>query len=79
MDDSYISIIRPPSDLESYLSEAELRLKEPIIPANDKKIRVGLDLGTSSIVLVVLDEDGIPLGLARAVASVVRDGLVVDF
>jgi ethanolamine utilization protein EutJ len=40
---------------------------------------VGLDLGTSSIVLVVLTEDGIPLGLASRPASVVKDGLVVDF
>jgi ethanolamine utilization protein EutJ len=38
-----------------------------------------LDLGTASIVLVVLDRNGAPLGLARREASVVRDGLVVDF
>jgi ethanolamine utilization protein EutJ len=38
-----------------------------------------LDLGTASILLVVLSADGSPLGLARREASVVKDGLVVDY
>ncbi|MDR1657619.1 MAG: ethanolamine utilization protein EutJ [Deltaproteobacteria bacterium] len=42
-------------------------------------IRVGLDLGTASVVLVVLDSRSEPLAMARQKASVVRDGLVVDF
>ncbi|MDR2442185.1 MAG: ethanolamine utilization protein EutJ [Deltaproteobacteria bacterium] len=49
----------------------------PIMPGDF--IRVGLDLGTSSIVLVVLSEAASPLALARETANVVRDGLVVDF
>lgn len=42
-------------------------------------LRVGLDLGTASIVLVVLDGEGRPLTWEMEECSVVRDGLVVDF
>ncbi|MDR2300599.1 MAG: ethanolamine utilization protein EutJ [Deltaproteobacteria bacterium] len=66
-------------NLDFYLGEVEKTQTKPIRPPIAKKIRVGLDLGTSSIVLVVLTEDGVPLGLARREASVVKDGLVVDF
>lgn len=44
-----------------------------------QKLKVGLDLGTSSIVLVVLDELNRPLFAATKDANVVRDGLVVDY
>ncbi|MFA9557634.1 ethanolamine utilization protein EutJ [Evansella sp. AB-rgal1] len=41
--------------------------------------KVGVDLGTSSIVLVVVDEDDQPLFAAFENANVVRDGLVVNY
>lgn len=41
--------------------------------------RVGVDLGTADVVLVVTDEAGQPVAGAMRWASVVRDGLVVDF
>ncbi|CUH94342.1 hypothetical protein P22_0408 [Propionispora sp. 2/2-37] len=41
--------------------------------------RVGVDLGTADIVLVVTNEDGRPVAGAMRWASVVKDGLVVDF
>ncbi|NPV75728.1 MAG: ethanolamine utilization protein EutJ [Anaerolineae bacterium] len=44
-----------------------------------RKLRVGVDLGTAYLVLVVLDEDGIPLAGEWQFAQVVRDGLVVDY
>jgi ethanolamine utilization protein EutJ len=44
-----------------------------------RKLRVGVDLGTAYLVLVVLDEDGVPLAGEWQFAQVVRDGLVVDF
>jgi ethanolamine utilization protein EutJ len=44
-----------------------------------RKLRVGVDLGTAYLVLVVLDEDGTPLAGEWQFAQVVRDGLVVDF
>ena len=42
-------------------------------------LKVGVDLGTSSIVLVVLDQDNDPLFGAFEYANAVRDGLVVNF
>lgn len=46
----------------------------------DKRdLRVGLDLGTSSIVLVVVDRNKRPVFAASEEAVVVRDGLVVDY
>lgn len=42
-------------------------------------IKVGLDLGTSSIVLVVVDKNNRPIFAASQDANVVRDGLVVDY
>ena len=41
--------------------------------------RVGVDLGTADVVLVVVDEAGLPVAGAMRWATVVRDGLVVDF
>lgn len=41
--------------------------------------KVGVDLGTADIVLVVTDEAGKPVAGAMRWASVVKDGLVVDF
>ena len=41
-------------------------------------VHVGVDLGTASIVLVVLDEHKQPLAGSYQFAQVVRDGLVVD-
>jgi ethanolamine utilization protein EutJ len=43
------------------------------------KLRVGVDLGTAYLVLVVLDEAGVPVAGEWQFAEVVRDGLVVDF
>lgn len=42
-------------------------------------LHVGVDLGTAYTVLVVLDQDGIPLVGEYQFTQVVRDGLVVDF
>lgn len=47
--------------------------------APDRKLRVGVDLGTAYLVLAVLDEDGAPLAGEWQFAQVARDGLVVDF
>ncbi len=42
-------------------------------------LRVGVDLGTAYIVLVVIDENDIPIAIELEYAQVLRDGLVVDF
>ena len=69
----------PIKEPEKFLAEVEKSLTKRRRPEPGDKIRVGLDLGTASIVLVVLDEKNQPLGTARRFAQVVRDGLVVDF
>jgi ethanolamine utilization protein EutJ len=74
-------------DLARYLSQAEAvilprQLSEKAAPATlppETKLRVGVDLGTAYLVLVVTDESGTPLAGEWQFAEVVRDGLVVDF
>lgn len=74
-------------DLAQYLTQAESvilprRLSEKAEPAPlapDVKLRVGVDLGTAYLVLVVTDETGVPLAGEWQFAQVVRDGLVVDY
>lgn len=48
-------------------------------PACGKKLKVGLDLGTAYIVLVVLDEEDNPVACEKQAAEVLKDGVVVDY
>jgi ethanolamine utilization protein EutJ len=66
-------------DASCFLREVERTLTYPAKPAEGENLKVGLDLGTASIVLVVLGEKNRPLAAAREFAQVVKDGLVVDF
>jgi len=50
---------------------------EPINVEGD--IKVGVDLGTSNIVVMVLDKENKPIIGAMKSANVVRDGIVVDY
>lgn len=43
------------------------------------RLRCGVDLGTASIIVVVLDEENHPLACEMQPCQVARDGLVVDF
>ena len=61
--------------LPRHLSDAARQ--DPVDPG--RRLRVGVDLGTAYLVLVVLDENGEPLAGEWQFAQVVRDGLVVDF
>lgn len=58
-------------------------LGDPDLPPLEQSpqgtLKVGVDLGTAYLVLVVLDEDGRPLVGEYQFAQVVRDGLVVDY
>ncbi len=45
----------------------------------DGPLKVGVDLGTAYIVVVVLDEDNNPVACEKQAARVLRDGVVVDF
>lgn len=51
----------------------------PRQPAKSGDLSVGVDLGTATIVVAVLDRAGRPLAVSLLEAEVVRDGLVVDF
>jgi ethanolamine utilization protein EutJ len=57
---------------------ALVQQQTPMIPATGP-IKVGVDLGTSSIVLVVVDQTDQPIFAAAQAADVVRDGLVVNY
>ncbi len=80
---------RPPGELAlaDYLSQATAAVlpsarsqtAPPLAVRPDARLRVGVDLGTAYLVLVVLDEDGAPIAGEWQYAEVVRDGLVVDF
>jgi ethanolamine utilization protein EutJ len=76
----------PASALDDYLAAAGAAIlpgpdgNTPHLPAPPAgRLRVGVDLGTAYLVLVVLDEDGTPIAGEYQFAQVVRDGLVVDF
>lgn len=81
------SLVTAQRDLAQYLTQAEAvilprRLSEKAEPAPlapEIKLRVGVDLGTAYLVLVVTDESGAPLAGEWQFAQVVRDGLVVDY
>ncbi|NCB63733.1 MAG: ethanolamine utilization protein EutJ [Clostridia bacterium] len=57
------------------VEESERKTFKPVSP----KFKVGVDLGTAYIVLVVLDEENNPVACEKQAASVLRDGVVVDY
>ena len=56
------------------VEESETKTFKPV----GSKLKVGLDLGTAYIVLVVLDEEDNPIACEKRAAQVLRDGVVVD-
>jgi len=48
-------------------------------PCAGRRLKCGVDLGTAYIVIVVLDEHDDPVACEMEFASVIRDGLVVDY
>ena len=48
-------------------------------PPVGSRLKVGVDLGTAYIVLVALDEEDNPVACEKRAASVLRDGVVVDY
>ena len=48
-------------------------------PFDPDKLKVGVDLGTANICVAALDENDVPLTGEIFAASVVKDGLVVDY
>ena len=68
-------------EVTNFLNKSSQLLEEPVAYAKPKwnQLKVGVDLGTSSIVLVVLNEKNQPLVCLSEEAHVVRDGIVVNF
>lgn len=68
-------------DLErvnAYIGQVEKSETITFKPVSNK-LKVGLDLGTAYIVLVVLDEENNPIACEKQAASVLKDGVVVDY
>lgn len=57
------------------VEESETKTFKPV----SNKLKVGLDLGTAYIVMVVLDEENNPIACEKQAAQVLRDGVVVDY
>jgi ethanolamine utilization protein EutJ len=71
--------VPPPASSRRLLTAARRAMSARLDHRPTGRLRVGIDLGTAYVVVMVTDEDGHPLaGVSRA-ASVVRDGVVVDF
>lgn len=65
--------------VEHYLALVEESETRTFRPANPERLKVGVDLGTAYVVLVVLDENDQPIACEKRAASVLRDGVVVDY
>lgn len=65
--------------VDRYIYDFVELLHEPKQLTHDGKLKVGVDLGTSNIVISVLTEENIPVAGSFCPASVVRDGFVVDY
>ena len=64
--------------VEAFMKRVEQSERETFAPVG-QKLKVGVDLGTAYIVLVVLDEENNPVACEKQAADVLRDGVVVDY
>lgn len=65
-------------EIDSYISKVEASL-DKVSTSYKLPFKVGVDLGTAYIVIVVLDAQDKPVACEMKQASVLRDGVVVDF
>ncbi|HEX3826171.1 MAG TPA: ethanolamine utilization protein EutJ [Sporichthyaceae bacterium] len=66
------------AEVAEFLRDAAGRLRAPDLEWNGP-LRVGIDLGTATIVIAVVDSAGRPVYLDFRREAAVRDGVVVDF
>lgn len=59
--------------------ERVVQSETEVLGSVDGPLKVGVDLGTAYIVIVVLDEDDNPVACEKQAARVLKDGVVVDF
>ncbi|MCH1981273.1 ethanolamine utilization protein EutJ [Ruminococcus sp. OA3] len=67
--------IKRVEELMKRVEESERKTFQPV----GKKLKVGVDLGTAYIVIVVLDEENNPVACEKQAADVLRDGVVIDY
>lgn len=79
MNDASHPPIRPALAPEELLAAADRALHAAVGPVAEGGVHVGVDLGTAYVVVVAVDDGGTPLAVASRFASVVRDGVVIDF
>jgi ethanolamine utilization protein EutJ len=72
----YIQILARADEVIRWVPDPE---PQPLADIPGNPLRVGVDLGTAYLVLVVLDQFMQPLAGEYQFAEVVRDGLVVDY
>lgn len=66
------------TSVNEFIKKVELSEQKLTAPA-DGPLKVGVDLGTAYIVLVVLDARNNPVACEKRAADVLRDGVVVDY
>lgn len=64
--------------VNSFMARVEAS-EQKTFPPVGTKLKVGVDLGTAYIILVVLDEENHPVACEKQAAAVLRDGVVVDY
>ena len=64
--------------IERYMKRVEQSETETFQPVGNK-FKVGLDLGTAYIVIVVLDEENNPIACEKQAHNFLKDGVVVDY
>lgn len=64
--------------VDAYMNRVEQSIRHTT-KSDGKRLKVGLDLGTAYLVLLVLDEDDRPIACELQAADVLRDGVVVDY
>lgn len=64
--------------VERYMERIAASETETSLVGN-RRLKVGVDLGTAYIVIIVLDENDQPLACEKQAADVLRDGVVVDY
>ena len=71
--------MRDSLDTNRLLDQATAVFERTIPVISDEPLRCGVDLGTASIILTVLNSAGEPVACEMQPCQVARDGLVVDY
>lgn len=66
-------------EVNQYIQRFSQRIQKPKQLQSNENLKVGVDLGTANIVLAVLDGQNTPITGSSFEATVVRDGLVIDY